>query len=232
MKNIFYLFLLFSIISCSKKQSDLVVKANIKGLKKGIIYLKKIEDTTLVTVDSMVISGNSEIELYSEIESPEVFYLYLDKNSAIKDRITFFADKGVTEITTSVKNFAGDAVIKGSAQQETFSDYQKMITRFNYQNLDLIKENLEAQKKGDSIQADSIQKMYENNIKRKYLFTVNFALNNRNSEVAPYLALSEIYNAKITFLDTINNSLSEKVKSSKYGKELQKFIDKIKSTVN
>ena len=232
MKNIFYLFLLFSIISCSKKQSDLVVKANIKGLKKGIIYLKKIEDTTLVTVDSMVISGNSEIELYSEIESPEVFYLYLDKNSAIKDRITFFADKGVTEITTSVKNFAGDAVIKGSAQQETFSDYQKMITRFNYQNLDLIKENLEAQKKGDSIQADSIQKMYENNIKRKYLFTVNFALNNRNSEVAPYLALSEIYNAKITFLDTINNSLSEKVKSSKYGKELQKFIDKIKATEN
>ena len=232
MKNIFYLFLLFSIISCSKKQSDLVVKANIKGLKKGIIYLKKIEDTTLVTVDSMVISGNSEIELYSEIESPEVFYLYLDKNSAIKDRITFFADKGVTEITTSVKNFAGDAVIKGSAQQETFSDYQKMITRFNYQNLDLIKENLEAQKKGDSIQADSIQKMYENNIKRKYLFTVNFALNNRNSEVAPYLALSEIYNAKITFLDTINNSLSEKVKSSKYGKELQKFIDNIKATEN
>ncbi|AJR03402.1 DUF4369 domain-containing protein [Siansivirga zeaxanthinifaciens] len=232
MKNIFYLFLLFSIISCSKKESDLIVKANVKGLKKGTIYLKKIEDTMLVTVDSMVISGNSEIELYSDIESPEVFYLYLDKNSAIKDRITFFADKGVTEITTSVKNFAGDAIIKGSTQQETFSDYQKMITRFNQQNLDLIKETFEAKKAGDSIKVDSIQKMYEKNIKRKYLFTVNFALNNKNSEVAPYLALSEIYNAKINYLDTINNSLSEKVKSSKYGKELQKFIDNIKATEN
>jgi len=59
---------------------------------------------------------------------------------------------------------------------------------------------------------------------------VNFALNNKDSEVAPYLALTEIYNAKINLLDTINNSLTPKVKASKYGKDLQAFVDNIKAT--
>ena len=61
---------------------------------------------------------------------------------------------------------------------------------------------------------------------------MNFALNNNDSEVAPYLALTEIYNAKVHLLDTINNTLTAKVKESKYGKELQTFIDKIKKEEN
>ena len=80
-------------IACGKEQHDLTVRANIEGLKKGTLYLKKVEDTTLITVDSIIINGNSDIELYSDLDTPEVFYLYLDKNSAEKDRITFFADR-------------------------------------------------------------------------------------------------------------------------------------------
>ena len=60
------------------------------------------------------------------------------------------------------------------------------------------------------------------------LTKINFALNNKDSEVAPYLALTEIYNAQIKYLDTINTSLTPEVKTSKYGKKLQLFIDNIK----
>ncbi|GAA4292148.1 DUF4369 domain-containing protein [Aestuariibaculum suncheonense] len=230
MKKIAFLILALSIISCGKEQHDLVVKTNIKGLKKGTVYLKKIQDTALVTIDSVEVNGNSELELHSAIESPEMFFLYLNKNTAENERISFFADKGITEINTSVKNFAVDAKIKGSEQQKVLENYNEMISRLNYQNLDLIKAGFEAKKENNQEKLDSIDKVSQNLIKRRYLFTVNFALNNKNSEVAPYLALSEIYNAKINLLDTINNSLSENVKASKYGKELQKFIDKIKAT--
>ena len=48
--------------------------------------------------------------------------------------------------------------------------------------------------------------------------------------VAPYLALTEIYDAKINLLDTINNSLTPEIKASKYGKKLQEFIDKVKDS--
>ena len=60
--------------------------------------------------------------------------------------------------------------------------------------------------------------------KRKYLYTVNFALNNKDSEVAPYIALSEIYDANINLLDTINKVLTPEIKASKYGKKLEEFI--------
>lgn len=228
MKHFALLILAFLILSCGKEQHDLIVKTSIKGLKKGTIYLKKANDTALITVDSLIVNGNTEFELHSAIESPEMFFLYLDKNSNEKDRIPFFADKGTTEIKTNLKNFVFDAEITGTPQQKIYEEYKKLISRFNNRNLDLIKESFEAQKDGDTAKLNAVKKEAQNLVKRKYLYTVNFALSNKNSEVAPYLALTEIYNAQIKLLDTINNSLTPKVKASKYGKELQLFIDKIK----
>ena len=229
MRKFLYALVALTIISCGKEHHDLTVLTNIKGLKKGTVYLKKVKDTALVTVDSMVINGNPEFELHSDLESPEVFFLYLDKNSSENDRIAFFADKGITTINTSLKNFVFDAKINGSPQQKKWDEYKLIMSRFNERNLDLIKENFEAQKNGDTSKSNSIQKDYNNLLKRKYLYTVNFALNNKDSELAPYLALTEIYNAHVKYLDTINNSLTPQVKASKYGKELQSFIDSIKS---
>ena len=229
MRQFLYVLITLTIISCGKEQHDLTVITNIKGLKKGTVYLKKVKDTALVTVDSITINGNPEFELHSDLESPEVFFLYLDKNSSENDRIAFFADKGVTTINTTLKNFAFDAKIEGSQQQKTWDEYKKIMSRFNDRNLDLIKENFEAQKNGDTSKSNSIQKDYNNLLKRKYLYTVNFALNHKDSELAPYLALTEIYNAQVKYLDTINSSLTPEVKASKYGKKLQSFIDSIKS---
>ncbi|WP_445732163.1 DUF4369 domain-containing protein [Mariniflexile sp.] len=231
MRKFFYASLILFVFACGKEQHDLTVKVTVNGLKKGALYLKKMKNDNLITIDTVAVNGHSEIELHASLDSPEVFYLFLDKNSKEeKDRIAFFADKGVTEINTSVKNFGFTAKINGSPQQKTLEEYKLMMSRFNEQNLNLIKESFEAQKEGDTSKYNDVQNKYEKLLKRRYLFTVNFALNNKDSEVAPYLALTEIYDAKIKFLDTINQSLSPKVKASKYGKELQGFIDKIKAS--
>ncbi|WP_298346849.1 DUF4369 domain-containing protein [uncultured Algibacter sp.] len=232
MKKNLLLVIILIITACNKKEADLTVKVNIEGLKKGTLFLKKIEDTTLVSVDSVTVNGVSQVELYSDLDSPEVFYLYLDKNSAEKDRITFFADKGVTEINTVLKNFSFEAQIKGSKQQKVLEEYRKVISKINNRSLDLIKDQFEAQKNGDTVIFDSLVKQKNNTLKRKYLYTVNFALNNKDSEVAPYLALSEIYDARIDLLDTINNSLTPNVKNSKYGKQLERFIQNVRQKEN
>jgi succinate dehydrogenase flavin-adding protein (antitoxin of CptAB toxin-antitoxin module) len=232
MKKHFLLLIVLIIAACSKKEADLTVKVNVKGLKKGTLYLKKVEDTTLVTVDSLIVNGETHLELHSNIESPEVFYLYLDKNSAEKDRIAFFADKGITEINTTLKNFVFEAKIKGPKQQEVLEEYKKVIAKINNRNLDIIKEQFEAQKTGDTAKLNALTKETNNFLKRKYLYTVNFALNNKDSEVAPYLALSEIYNARMDLLDTINKSLTPKIKATKYGKALELFIKSIKEKEN
>lgn len=225
MKIIIRLVLLLLVLSCSNKQSDLIVKANIKGLKKGTVYLKKLVDSTLVTVDSVIVNGNSNIELTSDLESPDLFYLDLDKNSAENERITFFADKGTTNINTTLKQFVFDADIQGSEQQKIWAQYQLLMSRLNNRNLDIIKESFDAAIGGDSLAKENYNNKYNSLVKARYLQTVNFALQHKDSEVAPYLAVTQIYDARKKYLDTIYNTLTANMQDSKYGKRLKGLID-------
>ena len=227
MKKISILLLaIIALSSCNNKESNLTVSANIEGLKKGTVYLQKIEDTLMVDVDSVEVNGNANITLETFIESPQVMYLYLKKvdNSQYDDRIDFFAEEGEVTINTTLEKFVTDADIIGAKNQEKLEEYRKMMTRFNDKNLELIKENFEAQKEENEEKLIEVNKQYESLLKRKYLYTVNFAINNKDLEVAPYLALSEVFDANIKYLDTIYNSLEPKVKKSMYGKELKDFL--------
>lgn len=227
MKKLAVLFIiLIAFSSCSEKKGDLVVTGEVKGLKKGTLYLQKIEDTLIVNIDSMAIDGDPKFTMTGELESPRIMYLYLDKvdNNRYDDRIEFFADKGTITINTTLKHFETDAEIKGSKNQEKLEEYRKMMSRFNDQNLDLIKANFEAEKDEDEEKLMEIDKKYNSLLKRKYLYTVNFAINNKDLELAPYLALSEVFDANIKYLDTIYSSLTPKVKKSQYGKQLKDFL--------
>ncbi|OBX26970.1 uncharacterized protein DUF4369 [Gelidibacter algens] len=224
MKRFAFIISLLIVSSCAKDNSNFTLKGSIKDLKKGTVYLQKIDDTLLISIDSLIINGESQFELHTYLEGPEVLYLKLDKNGQDSGIIPFFADKGVTEINTTLKNFFMDAKIKGSVQHDKLEEYQMMMSKFKDKNLDLIKNNLEAQRSQDSILMASSLKEYNNLIIRKYLYTINFAINNKDSEVAPYLAVSEIPDANLRYLDTINNALTPEIKSSKYGKALQDLI--------
>lgn len=220
------LVILISITACSEKESNLIVSGEVKGLKKGTLYLQKINDTILVNVDSVVVTGDPKFTMATTIESPQIMYLYLEKvdNNRYDDRIEFFADEGQVTINTKLEKFETSAEVIGSVNQEKLMEYRKMISRFNDQNLDLIKESFEAEKAQDEEKLMEIDQKYDKLLKRKYLYTVNFAINNKEHEIAPYLALSEVFDANIKYLDTIYTSLAPKVKKSKYGVELKKFL--------
>ena len=220
------LVILVSVYACSEKESNLIVNGEIKGLKKGTLYLQKIEDTSLVNVDSVMVNGDPKFSMEARIESPQIMYLYLEKvdNNRYDDRIDFFADEGQVTINTKLEKFETSADIKGSVNQEKLVEYRQMISRFNDQNLDLIKESFEAEKAQDEDKLMEIDQKYDKLLRRKYLYTVNFAINNKDYEIAPYLALSEVFDANIKYLDTIYSSLAPKVKKSKYGKELKSFL--------
>lgn len=230
MRNLITIILALLIVSCAnEKQYDLTVKGHVKGLKKGTLYLQKVKDSTLISVDSLIMNGDPNFELHSDLDTPEVYYLHLNKTNTDDKKIAFFADKGITEINTTLKDFVFDAEIKGSKQQEKLDEYKKVISRFNDRSLELVKEEFEAKTSRDSIAIAENNAAYEKLLKGKYLYTVNFAINNKDSEVAPYVALTEIYDAQIKWLDTISNALTPEVKSSKYGVLLDEFIKDRKS---
>jgi len=163
-----------------------------------------------------------------DLEEAEMLFLSISKDMDA-ERISFFADKGVTTIHTSLKRFKYDAQIEGSIQQELLESYYKNIGRFKEQRLELIEAQLNAQKEGKQNLADSLLAVMENITKRSYLYTVNFAINNKDSEVAPFVAVSEIYDANVKYLDTINKVLPPKIANSKYGIILEAYIKSVKS---
>jgi len=158
--------------------------------------------------------------------------LNLDDNSTSDYTITFFANKGITEINTTFKRFAFDAKITGSEQQKLLDEYREMANKFDNSGLDLIKERFDADQSGDTTLINEVIKKTESNLRRKYLYTINFALNNKDSEVAPYLALSEVFDANYKYLDTIYKVLPENILNSKYGLELKEFMDERKAQEN
>ncbi|MFK5889802.1 MAG: DUF4369 domain-containing protein [Flavobacteriaceae bacterium] len=217
---------LLTVFSCSsKKEGSMKVNVQVKGLKKGTVYLQKVADTLIVTADSVNVNGTDTFILTDDVESPEMYYITM-ANTAKK--ILFFGEKGTINITTDLDKFDIAVKIKGSKTQKLLDKYKKMIGKFNDKQLDLIQLNFKAQKAQNRKQLDSIDKVSKSLIKRRYLYATNFAVSHGKSVVAPYIALSDLYNANITLLDTINNSLSKKVKASKYGKQLAKFIVEIK----
>jgi hypothetical protein len=92
----------------------------------------------------------------------------------------------------------------------------------------MIEHRFKALKNNNTKALDSLKIKQDSNIKRKYLFATNFAINNREYEVSPYIALSEIYDINIKYLDTIQKSMSPKVAKSLYGKKLTEYVNKIK----
>ncbi|MBT8319427.1 MAG: DUF4369 domain-containing protein, partial [Gramella sp.] len=110
------LVILISVTACSEKESNLMVNGEIKGLKKGTLFLQKIKDTMLVNVDSVIVNGDPTFAMETYIESPQIMYLYLEKvdNNKYDDRIEFFADQGQVTIMTKLDKFETSAEIVGS----------------------------------------------------------------------------------------------------------------------
>ena len=229
MKKIFgFLAIVSLLISCNKNEhGNMVVKVTIDGLKKGTLYLQKVKDTALISVDSVQLDGKANYVLSDDIESPELYFLALDKIAG--ERISFFGEKGEITINAKLEKFATSAKITGSVNQDLLEEHKAMAQKFNGKKLDLVVEKFNAYKINDTALASKLEQDEKSLIRRKYYYTTNFAVIHAEKEVAPYLALTELFDANIRLLDTINNSLSKEVKASKYGKELDKFIKEIKS---
>lgn len=225
-KTALVLLALVALASCSSEETNLRITGKVQGLKKGTLYLQKVEDSSLITLDSVVMTGNETFVFKTLIESPQVLYLYLNKkdNNIYDDRLMFFAEPGEMIINTTLKNFEEDAIVEGSQNQKKFLEYQSMINRFNTKNLELIQKSIKAQEEEDLESLDSANAEYDKLLRRRYLFTVNFALNNKEMELAPYLAVSEVYDANLKYLDTIYTSLTPEVKNSKYGRSLEELL--------
>ena len=231
MRSICLLFFLSLLISCdSPSKKAMHVTGTIDGLRKGTLYLQKVEDSNLVSIDSFKIKKDKPYSLGDDIDSAEIYYLYLDKEDgdSLNDRIQFFGEKGEITINTLLKTFDSSAQISGSENQVLLEEYQSMLKRFNDKSLDLVKAYLEEDSLSLEEREAKFSKKSKNLLRRRYLFALNYANNHADKEVAAYIAVYEVDDANPKFLDSLYSKMSENVKSSTYGVELSKYLASLK----
>lgn len=228
--SLLILLLLFSACGDGITENTMTVTGHVKGLKKGTLYLQHIPDSTMVTIDSLEVNGDGSYSFRTELESPEIYYLYLDKKDEnnFNDRITFFGEPGDMTINTSWNQFEKDAEISGSETQIKFKEFKKYFANFDRRSVELYQQSI-ALKPQDSLQLDSLKTLNDKNTKRAYLFAINYAITNKDSYLSPYIAINEIPNTNVIYLDSIKNSLTPEVATSKYGKKLKALIAEIKN---
>jgi len=229
MKKLYALITLsFIIASCNTTSptGNLQIQGTIKGLKKGTLYLQQLQDTLLVALDSIQINGDGNFAFDTTIDEAQILYLNLEKkdNNEFNDRIRIFAEPGKISVNTSWNTFDISPEISGSTSHEVFENFQKMMSRFNNKNLELIQQALSYSQEGNQKAMDSLIELNNKNELRRYLFAINYALNHKESVVAPYIAAVEIPEANPKFLDSIYRVLPAPIANSRYGKQLKSLL--------
>lgn len=231
-KNLVTFFLIIAVAACNQKDTpagNVHIKGRIEGLKQGAIIIRNDENTK--TIDSIAIKGDENFESHFTLESAEMLHFFLNRGASnnIDNSLDVFVEPGNLSINTTLDRFYADATVKGSENHEKYQEFRKINQRYTDQQLDLTKKRFDAFKnKTDFNEKEAIEE--SNRIEsRRYLAAINFALNNKTLEVAPFIALSEIRMANINLLDTIMSALDPKVKASKYGKMLDAFIKERKA---
>lgn len=214
-----------------KPNGNVTLIGHVDGLKQGTLYIQKINDTILVTLDSIRIQGDSSFKRYFSIDSPEVFYLTLDRGNTLSqdNQLQFFVEPGTIKVETSLQNFFADAKISGSENQKIYEKYLKTRSLIVDRQNELYVAMMNAELANEMPQKDSLSELYKKTNARLFLNAINFALNHKGSHVAPYIALTELYDRQIKYLDTIQHALSPAVSDGHYGQQLKEFIEERKN---
>tara|TARA_B100001245_G_scaffold187959_1_gene146081 strand:- start:172 stop:792 length:621 start_codon:yes stop_codon:yes gene_type:complete len=202
------------------------VSGKIDGLRKGKLYLQQFVDSVFISIDSTEINNEFEFNLSTSINEPDIYYLYLDKfdGDSLNDRIKFFGNSGEIVINSRLKTFDTNAEILGSDNQTLMEEYISIIRKFNFENLDLLEIYYDSQIKGDNKRFDSVNDAINNLIKRKYLYSLNFATTNADYEISPFIVTTEIPDANKELLKQVYDKFNDSIKVSKYGKLLMEII--------
>ncbi|MFK7003201.1 hypothetical protein BWK63_00110 [Flavobacterium covae] len=218
-------------ISCADKaptKDEVIITGNIKGLKKGKLYIQKVQDSTLVALDTIELNGSSNFESSIKLDSPEMLYLFVDRGqtNSMDNNLLFFAEPGKITIDTDLEYFFANAKITGSKNHELYKEYKDIIAKFNEQQLQLLQSKILGSKGNKNYNELDNQNKQDQLLKKKYLYSANFALTHADYEIAPYIALTDIYDMQPKFLEEIHSKMSPEVAKSKYGKKFSDYLKK------
>ena len=217
------LLLALILASCSNS-NELILDVEIKDLKKGKLVLTKLNDSIFQPIDSFNVNGQKNIVFKNELNEPQFLFLNLFTNESYEPlSLSFFAEKGQIKLVTSLEKYGYELKVTGSKNDSIYRNYLKLNKKFNDEKVDLIKKSFEKRKSQDNDSVIIIDDLLLKLNKRQFLHNANYVIRNKNYEISPYLAITDLKNSK-KILDTVYNSLSAKVLKSKYSLILKSLL--------
>ena len=223
--NLRILLLIAVLFGCQSNKNKLDLNFKVKGLKKGKITLKKLNDSSYSKIDSFTVKGNEIINFTYDLKEPEMLFLDLDfaDGSGTKS-LSFFAENNKMDVITSLDNYGYNILVKGSRNDSLLRDYISINKKFNDEKLDLFERSFENSKTNNTDSLKIIENSIININTRQFLHNANYAVRNANYEIAPYIAVTDLFESK-KILDTVYKSLKADIKNSKYALQLKSLID-------
>ncbi len=226
-KLFFPLFLISCIcfLSCANHDKDtFTISGEIKGLNQGDLLLYNLEETGPRLIDSSKIS-NGKFSFKGKITLPEMVLLKI--NGKISG-IPFFLEAGKIHFKASADSLTG-ATITGSESNDLYQKFKEEMHRYDAQSHNILEKYTQAKSNSDS---SLMNKLYEANTdveKERTLFTCTFIKQNRESNVAVYIAATQlIYSMDADDLEQVTNDFSANLKNSKYLKMLSGQVKTLK----
>ncbi len=214
---------LIILASCSNS-NELILDVEIKDLKKGKLVLTKLNDSVFQPIDSFNVNGQKNIVFKNELNEPQFLFLNLFTNESYEPlSLTFFAEKGKLKLVTSLEKYGYELKVTGSKNDSIYREYLKLNKKFNDEKVDLIKKSFEKRKSQENDSVIIIDDLLLKLNKRQFLHNANYVIRNKNYEISPYLAITDLKNSK-KILDTVYKSLSAKVLKSKYSLILKSLL--------
>jgi hypothetical protein len=217
------LIIVIILASCSNN-NELILDVEIKNLKKGKLVLTKHNDSVFQPIDSFNVNGQKNIVFKHELNEPQFLFLNLFTNESYEPlSLSFFAEKGQIKLVTSLEKYGYELKVTGSKNDSIYRKYLKLNKKFNDEKVDLIKKSFEKRKSQENDSVIIIDDLLLKLNKRQFLHNANYVIRNKNYEISPYLAITDLKDSKI-ILDTVYKSLSDKVLKSKYSLILKSLL--------
>lgn len=225
MKKVLFALAIFSLIfACNQQnnneQSGYTINGTIAAYDSGYVYLQKVNDGELTSVDSMI-CAEGKFTFKGSVDFPEMYYLTFGDR---RHMAGIFLENSDILINAQLDSL-DDIKITGSKAQDEYKQYKDELHPFDNKMKDLYKQYSDAEKAGNKVLMDQIDSLYETLYEDKLTFVKNYIGNHNKSVVIPYILNRELsYSLDVNELDSMVNLLDSTLNPSSYVKTLKERV--------
>ena len=211
-----------TLVSCNNS-TELKVNGTVEGLENGNFIVAKIENNKPTNIDTVAVTNGKFV--YTEKLDNADFRLFILQENPQKGMFMFVGNDNIT--LTSNLDSLDKVNIVGSKSNDTYTSLIESFKKVQEEKGKLYQEAQMAQMQKDSIKLESIKDAIELNDKKAEKVVYDFAKENSNSPLSAWALNTIIQKFEYETINPIFEGLTQEVKDSKYGKELNERLTKM-----